>query len=321
MSSIEYNVTEFLKDCFKYKPKELKVSELNWRFALRAILRGDNLMFRGDHGGGKTMFAQIVQEVTMALFPHRKSYYFNMGSMQDPRASLIGNTHYSKDRGTFVTPALFIQAIQTPGAVILLDEVSRAHPDAHNILMTVLDKRQRYIRIDEDASIPEVHVADGVTFLGTANMGTEYTATRTVDRAFMDRWEVIMIDPLTYQEEYDLLSMRFPDVRKDDLMAIAKIADDTRGNVRSDNPRVDTIVSTRMTVQMAELIRDGFSLQESAEVCVFPFYSEAGGTDSPRAYMLALVQKFIPPAPRTNTNAFDPNANLNQGAASPFAVN
>jgi MoxR-like ATPase len=311
----------FLKDCYKYKPEELKVSELNWRFAMRAILRGDNLMFRGDHGGGKTMFAQIVQEVTTKIFPGRKAFYFNMGSMQDPRASLVGNTHYNKERGTYVTPALFIQAIQTPGAVILLDEVSRAHPDAHNILMTVLDKRQRYIRIDEDASIPEIRVAEGVTFLGTANMGTEYTATRTVDRAFMDRWEVVMIDPLSYDDEFALLTLRFPTARKEDLAAIAKIADDTRSNVRSDNPRVDTIVSTRMTVQMAELLIDGFTLLETADVCVFPFYSDAGGTDSPRSYMLALVQKFIPPAPRVAaTGDFDPDADLNQGINSPFTI-
>jgi MoxR-like ATPase len=313
------DIPSFLKTCFALKPDELKVSELNWRFAMRAILRGDNLMFRGDHGGGKTMFAQIISEVTTQIFPSRQSFYFNMGSMQDPRASLIGNTHFNKDKGTYVTPALFIQAIQTPGAVILLDEVSRAHPDAHNILMTVLDKRQRYIRIDEDASIPEIRVAEGVTFLGTANMGTEYTATRTVDRAFMDRWEIIMIDPLSYQDEFDLLRLRFPSVRDVDLSAIAKIADDTRSNVRSDDPRVDTIVSTRMTVQMAELIMDGFTLQESAEVCVFPFYSDAGGTDSPRSYMLALVQRFIPPAPRTSDpDTYDPDADLNSGAALPY---
>ena len=29
------------------------------------------------------------------------------------------------------------------------------------------------------------------------------------------------------------------------------------------------------------------------EVCVFPFYSDAGGVDSERTYMKQLVQKFM----------------------------
>ena len=43
----------------------------------------------------------------------------------------------------------FIKAIRTPNSIILLDELSRAHPDAWNILMTPLDPLQRYVRLDE----------------------------------------------------------------------------------------------------------------------------------------------------------------------------
>jgi hypothetical protein len=45
---------------------------------------------------------------------------------------------------------------------------------------------------------------------------------------------------------------------------------------------------------MAGLIYDGFSLQEAAEVCVYPFFSDAGGADSERTYMKQLVQKYLP---------------------------
>ena len=44
---------------------------------------------------------------------------------------------------------------------------------------------------------------------------------------------------------------------------------------------------------MTSLIFDGFGLDEAAEVCVFPFYSDAGGVDSERTYMKQLVQKFM----------------------------
>jgi MoxR-like ATPase len=114
----------------------------------------------GPSGCGKTLAAQSVAEV----LDGRQFFYFNVGATQDPRSTLIGNTHYSKDKGTFVAEALFVKAIQTPNAIILLDELTRGHADAWNILMTVLDENQRYLRIDEMPNTPTIKVANGVTF-------------------------------------------------------------------------------------------------------------------------------------------------------------
>ena len=108
-----------------------------------------------------------------------------MGSTQDPRATLIGNVHFEKSKGTYFSESLFVKAIQTPNAVILLDELSRAHPDAWNILMTVLDQGQRYLRLDEQDGQATINVAEGVTFVATANIGNEYTSTRVMDKALM----------------------------------------------------------------------------------------------------------------------------------------
>jgi hypothetical protein len=56
-----------------------------------------------------------------------------------------------------------------------------------------------------------------------------------------------------------------------------------------------------MTVEMAGLLNDGFTLAEAAEACVYPFFSTAGGNDSERTYMRQVVQKyFVDP---TNTKA------------------
>ena len=87
---------------------------------------------------------------------------FNLGATQDPRSTLIGNTHFNKDSGTYFANSTFINAIQTENAVILLDELSRAHPEAWNILMTILDEKQRYLRIDESPDTPVIKVANGV---------------------------------------------------------------------------------------------------------------------------------------------------------------
>ncbi|NCX06127.1 MAG: hypothetical protein EBW68_10165, partial [Actinobacteria bacterium] len=98
-----------------------------------------------------------------------------------PRGTLIGNTHFSKDAGTYFNESAFVKAIQTPNTVILLDEVSRAHPEAWNILMTVLDPGQRYLRLDEAINSPTIKVHPTCAFIGTANIGSEYTSVRVSD--------------------------------------------------------------------------------------------------------------------------------------------
>ena len=274
-------------DSFKLKPKQLIVNELKWKYLMRSCMRGKNIMMTGAAGCGKTMAAKSI---VTAL--DRPDFYFNLGATQDPRATLIGNTHFNKEDGTYFSEALFVKAIQTPNAVILLDEMSRAHPDAANILMTVLDEGQRYLRLDEADGSPTVKVAEGVCFIATANIGNEYTATRVMDRALMDRFIVIEMDLLDKDQEFNLLKMMFPNVQTDLLDSIASIVHDTRKELKQENPRISTHISTRASVEMASLCYDGFNLLEAAEVTVYPQYDNAGGIDSERTFMKQIVQKY-----------------------------
>ena len=88
----------------------------------------------GPAGSGKTEAAKALPTAT-----DRPFFYFNLGATQDPRSTLIGNTHF-KNNETLFDESAFIKAIKTDNAVILLDELSRAHPEAWNILMTVLEE-------------------------------------------------------------------------------------------------------------------------------------------------------------------------------------
>ena len=270
------------------KPTELVMTELKWKYLIRSAVRAKNIMMTGPAGCGKTMAAKALVKAL-----DRPDFYFNLGATQDPRATLIGNTHFDKNKGTFFSQSAFVSAIKTPNAVILLDELSRAHPDAWNILMTVLDQGQRYLRLDEAEGSPIVKVADGVTFIATANIGNEYTSTRVMDRAILDRFVTIEMDVLTDEQEFGLLKYMFPEVNQDDLKAIAEIAHHTRTQAMSDSGKVTSMVSTRASVEMAGLIYDGFDLFESAEISIFPFFSPDGGVDSERTYIKQLVQKYV----------------------------
>jgi nitric oxide reductase NorQ protein len=284
------------------KPDDLEMSDIKWKYLVRSAVRGKNIMMVGPAGCGKTQAAKALPQAT-----DRPFFYFNLGATQDPRATLIGNTHFKSGETTFDESA-FVKAIQTENAVILLDELSRAHPEAWNILMTVLDEGQRYLRLDEDINAPTIRVAPGVSFIATANIGTEYTSTRVLDRALMDRFEIIEVDILTYEREKALLTNRYGTKVSEDLIhAVADIADATRKEWREESGKLTTMVSTRMTVRVCELLADGFSLSEAAEVALLPFFDASGGADSERTFVKQIIQKHMATAERDifNTGAED----------------
>tara|TARA_Y100001937_G_C7086912_1_gene315775 strand:+ start:126 stop:1268 length:1143 start_codon:yes stop_codon:yes gene_type:complete len=281
-------VVNFIADSYKLKPKGLVMNSLKWKYLIRSAIRGKNIMMTGPAGCGKTLSAKSLINGL-----DRPNFYFNLGATQDPRASLIGNVHFDKKKGTFFSESLFVKAIQTPNAVILLDELTRAHPDAWNILMTVLDYGQRYLRLDEQDGQSTIKVAEGVCFVATANIGNEYTATRQLDKALLDRFTVIEMDTLSDEEEHGLLTYMFPTVDNDTLGNVAKIAFMTRSESLTENPRISSGVSTRTSVEIAGLLFDGFTLEEAADITIYPQYDADGGVDSERTFVKQIVQKFI----------------------------
>ena len=281
-------IVDFISNSYGLKPKGLVMKELKWKYLIRSAVRGKNIMMTGQAGCGKTMAAKSLVNAL-----DRPDFYFNLGATQDPRASLIGNVHFDKGKGTYFSESLFVKAIQTPNAVILLDELTRAHPDAWNILMTVLDYGQRYLRLDESDGQDTIKVADGVTFIATANIGNEYTATRQLDKALMDRFTVIEMDLLNDEEELGLLKYMFPTVDESELKNISSITHLTRTEAATDNPRITSGVSTRTSVEIAGLLFDGFSLMEAADITIYPQYDATGGVDSERTFVKQIVQKFV----------------------------
>jgi MoxR-like ATPase len=280
-------ISAFINGCYKLKPDKLIMSELKWKYLIRSAMRGKNTMIIGPAGQGKTLSIQCLAEVLKDTHPF---FYISLGSTQDPRATLVGNTHFLKESGTYFQQSPFVTAITTPNSIILLDELSRAHPDAANILLTVLDYNQRYLRLDEkDGSV--VKVADGVTFFATANIGNEYTNTRVMDRALLDRFTVkIEMDMLAPDEELTIIKNQHPSANINTMEKIIEIASITRQYFK--DGKVNKGLSTRSVVEMAELTSDGFTLSELADMVIYPEYPSDGDIDSERTMIKQVVQKF-----------------------------
>ena len=293
----------YIHGSFSKKPKALIMGEVHWKYLVRSVIRGRNVLMTGPSGTGKTLSAMSV-----AKSVDRPFFYFNLGATQDPRSSLIGNTHLNKESGTYFAESPFIKAIRTPNAIILLDEISRAHPDSWNILMTVLDLNQRYLRLDEKEDSELVKVADGVSFIATANIGAEYTSTRVIDKALYERFGAIIEMPyLTLEQEESLLSMLFPSVNKILLNQVATIADTTRKQLLSGDGKLSNCLSTRITVEMAGLLYDNFTIAEAAEAAIYPHFSADGGVDSERTFVKQIVQQFVSITPESAEEFFTPD--------------
>jgi MoxR-like ATPase len=288
------DIKKYLDTCINLRPSSLIMDDLKWKYMIRSALRGKNILLLGPTGCGKTLAAQTVANV---LNKESSFFYFNLGATQDARSALVGNTHFDKNTGTLFRESSFVKAIRTPNAIILLDEISRSHHDGVNILMTVLDDLQRYLRLDEKEDNEVVNVADGVTFIATANVGNEYTATRVMDRALLSRFPVkIEMNPLDTDSEFNLLKTRFNIDCVDQLQilkSVCEIADYTRKQVKHEDSKLTNFIPTRSTVEIAELIVDGFNLVEIAETTIYPNFSEDGGVDSERTYIKQLVQKYV----------------------------
>ena len=77
------------------------------------------------------------------------------------------------------------------------------------------------------------------------------------------------------------------------LDSVADIADVTRKEWRSDEGKLSTMISTRMTVRVCELLADGFTLEEASEVGILPFFDASGGADSERLFVKQVIQKHL----------------------------
>jgi MoxR-like ATPase len=68
---------KIMQQCVSLKPKDLIISDLKWRYLIRAVLRAKNIMIVGPSGCAKTMAARCVANVLNRPFEK-----FNIGSFK-----------------------------------------------------------------------------------------------------------------------------------------------------------------------------------------------------------------------------------------------
>ena len=255
------------------------ISDDNWRLLLRNILTGTNTMMIGPTGTGKT---ELVMLACRKLGIECNVY--NMGTIFDPISELLGVHRLVGGSSTF-DYAKFAKDVQKPG-VILLDELSRAPVTTNNVLFPCLDSR-RVLPVDmaggDDLRVIPLHPK--CVFVATANVGSEYTGTMSMDRALVGRFFPLELGYMESEEEKKVLVKRHG-ISESDARNIVTVA----ATVRSKHAATElsSSLSTRETLMAARLISDGWSAQKAMELTFLPLF-EGTKVEGERAVVMQII--------------------------------
>ena len=258
------------------------MSDNDWNLLIRNIKRHVNTMIIGVTGCGKTSCVkQACDRLGLPL------HTFDMGSMIDPISSLLG-VHRLEDGKSIFDYAKFTQVIQEP-CVILLDELNRASLACNNVLFPCLDDRRKLsIEIACGKGIREIKVHPEVTFIATANIGSEYSGTQIMDKALVNRFFPLELGLIPSKEEEQVLCKRTGiDIKSSEM--IVKVANNIRS--LSKKEEISSSLSIRETLMVANLVSDGWDLGKAMEMVYLPLY-EGSSTEGERGTVYKTISTY-----------------------------
>ncbi len=207
-----------------------------------------NILVTGNPGGGKTTLG-----LQLAAKYGRPCVVVDFGTMQEPQ-QLFQTTYLveGSKNGSSVTDTretAFVRGMETPGCVVILDELNRPENErVLNVLLPLLDgRRGAYI---EDLR-RRVNVADRVIFVATLNEGALFCGITSVDTALRDRFRELYLDYLPAEQEKQVIQKK-TGVRDTIAASLAQFAYTVRNT-----PGIERKVSTRQVLNAAEAYAAG----------------------------------------------------------------
>lgn len=258
------------------------MSQDDWQILVRNIKKHINTLIVGPTGSGKT---SCVKEVCDRLGV--PLHIFDMGSIIDPISSLLG-VHRLEGGKSIFDYAKFTKVIQEP-CVILLDELNRAALSSNNVLFPCLDDRRKLsIEVAGGKDIREINVHPEVTFIATANVGSEYSGTNQMDRALVNRFFPLELGCIPSVEESKVIRKR-TGIDKEDADLIVKVANNIRNLYN--NQEISASLSIRETLMVATLVSDGWNLGKAMEMIYLPIY-EGTKSDGERGTIFKTISTY-----------------------------
>ncbi len=208
--------------------------------ALAAVRSGKHLMIEGPVGVGKTVLA-----VAAAKYLRRPVFRVD-GDERYTEQKLSGwfDPPVVMEKGYIAeafVPGPLMSAMQE-GGVLFINEMNRMPEGVQNILLPAMDEG-----LIEVPKIGTVRAGPGFVVIGTQNP-REFVATTAISEALSDRFELILLDYQSADEEVEIVTKHLPGVSHEAISRAVWIARRTR-----EHPNVRRGSSVRGAMSTAQL--------------------------------------------------------------------
>lgn len=227
-----------------------------------SIHQGQNVILTGGTGVGKT--THITQLANRINHPLLRINFNGETRMSD----LVGKIHVLGGETKWQDGVL--PMAMRNGWWLLLDELDFAEPAVLSLLHPVLEEESVLVLKENAGEI--IHPHPNFRLFATANSigamkdrAGSFAGTNDMNEAFLDRWQVIMVENLSVEEEIKVLKKACPGLRSAIARRIAEFAKKARDGDFSDYTGDN--FSTRKTIawaKKAELHRDAIRGAELA---------------------------------------------------------
>ncbi|MCM2280018.1 MAG: MoxR family ATPase [Oligoflexia bacterium] len=249
-----------------------------------------NVLLEGPVGVGKTHLAlAITRELGRPVFrvdgDNRYTEQKLSGWFDPPTVIKKG---YGRD--SFI-PGPLVEAMRS-GGVLFINELNRLPEGVQNVLLPAIDEGM--------VAVPrfgEIRAKEGFLVIATQNP-KEFVATSHLSEAILDRFELVVLDYQSEEEELRIVSERVRSSEKRLPLAAVRLARLTR-----EHPRIRRGASIRAAISVAEisavLLSEGMAFAEAfltAALMAMPtrieIEREADSERSPRAEVDELLQEW-----------------------------
>jgi MoxR-like ATPase len=265
---------------------------------IRACLEAKrNVLLEGPVGVGKTHLAlSVIQQLEKKVFrvdgDNRYSEQKLSGWFDPPTVIKKGFT-----ADAFV-PGPLVEAMQT-GGVLFINELNRLPEGVQNVLLPAIDERMIIV-----PRLGEIRAKPGFLVIATQNP-KEFVATSHLSEAILDRFELVVLDYQSEDEEVAIVSKQIEGVQlsKSDAKVLPR-ASVILARLTRNHPKVRRGASVRAALSVAEiaavLIKGGQKLEDaflSAVLMALPtrieIEHEAETDRSIREEVAALLREWV----------------------------
>ena len=250
----------------------------------RSTIGNVNIRLVGPAGCGKTSFA-----TNYAANRKMPALIMDCANVREPRDWFGYRKFDAQTKEIVWHESMFIRMIETPGSVVVLDELNRVSPMVINTLIPLLDhRRSTYL---EEAG-RTIKCAEGVSFWAAINEGNQFTGTIQLDEAISDRFGLVVeCKFLDAKAEGNVLKSK-TGLNIDDCRKLVDVANQVRAKSQMDTADAfSKPISTRMLEEAATAMVIGGT--KTLYYTLLNHFSGSGGASSERQGLhKLLVGKF-----------------------------